>query len=98
MGEAADVTEILEIEQQVEDTIHEIMKSVEDSYRSVQGLDRKHAVEALKVARVPYFSLTMVKYTGKEPDYVGYFESKVLRELFIPAQVNLGGNIIEEDE
>jgi RNA ligase len=88
VGEGASIVEILEIEKCVVGLVDDMIKSVESAYADDMGLDRK--TFAIKHQGVhPYFGLLMQRYSGKEPDYKGYFERKELSELFSLRQINV---------
>ena len=87
VGEAVDISEILEIERQVLHDIREIIMTVEMLYNSACALDRKSF--AMKYQGTEYFGLLMAKYIGREPEYKHYFERNILKDKFSLRQLVL---------
>ena len=96
VGEGANIAEILVIEARVVHELNEIQKSVEGAYEAYKDLDRKTFALRFQNGEHAHkhFPLLMQKFSGKEPDYKGYFERKFLPE-FPLRQLNLVQSVAE---
>ena len=96
VGEKADISRILEIERMVVADIDRLIDEVNTIFNEWKHLSRKDF--AIKFGRAglntPVFPLLMQKFSGKEPDYKGYFERKFLPE-FPLRQLNLVQSVAE---
>lgn len=103
VGEGADITEILEIEAKTVAAVDEIIASVTRYHQEAKarhGDDRKAIALAYGPAGLNFdhFGLLMQVYSGKDPDYKGYFERNLLSTTFSLRQLNLGQSSIAEVE
>jgi RNA ligase len=89
-GQSVNVAEIIEIENRVVKDLDSIIYWVNDIIEANKDLDRKTI--ALKFGNQglnhPYFGLIMQKYSGKEPDYLGYYKKEYLSSVPL-RQLNL---------
>lgn len=96
-GDGIDLTPILEIESKVVNEIDVIIERVETTFNSVIGanpdITRKDFAILLK--EHPLFGMLMQKFSGKEPDYKGFFERRHLDEMFDLTQINLTDSVAE---
>lgn len=87
VGDGIDIAQINEIEQKVVREIDYIIERVEMTYEANKYLERKDFAILLKGH--PHFNLLMQKFSGKEPDYKGFFVKTKLDEMFDLTQLNL---------
>jgi len=99
VGQGCNVAEINEIERKVVSRITEIADDVVFAWSEHKHLDRKNFAIKLGPAgeNHKYFGLLMQKYSGKEPDYKGFFEKHCLAEEFSLRQLNLLQSVAEEE-
>jgi RNA ligase len=93
VGEGVDISEILSIEQRVLRDLRELAHSVLSVFEADKHMDRKEF--ALKHKDHQHFGLLMSQYTGKEPDFKGYFERHMLRERYTLRQLVLMQSVAE---
>jgi hypothetical protein len=63
------------------------------TYEANKYLERKDFAILLKGH--PHFNLLMQKFSGKEPDYKGFFAKTKLDEMFDLTQLNLTDSVAE---
>lgn len=93
VGDGIDITQINEIEEKVVREIDYIIERVETAYEANKQLDRKEF--AILMKGHPLFGLLMQKFSGKEPDYKGFFAKTKLDEMFDLTQLNLTDSVAE---
>lgn len=93
VGDGINVDQIRDIEDRVVREVNYITERVELVYNANSSLDRKEFAMLMKGHR--YFGLIMQRYSGKEPDYNGYFARNKLDEMFDLTQLNLTDSIAE---
>jgi RNA ligase len=93
VGDGIDIAQINEIEQKVVREIDYIIERVEMTYEANKHLERKDFAILLKGH--PHFNLLMQKFSGKEPDYKGFFAKTKLDEMFDLTQLNLTDSVAE---
>lgn len=93
VGDGIDIAQINEIEEKVVREIDYIIERVEMTYDANKHLDRKDFAILLKGH--PLFGLLMQKFSGKEPDYKGFFAKTKLDEMFDLTQLNLTDSVAE---
>lgn len=93
VGDGVNIEDILQIETRVVNKIRFIARDVENILLMDDNLDRK--TFAIKYKDHEHFGLLMSAYTGKEPDYKGYFERNMLRTMFSLRQLNLLDTVAE---
>ena len=89
-GQGVNVAEIVEIENRIVKDLDTIINIVSIIVENNKDLDRKSI--ALKLGNQginhPYFVLIMQKYSGKEPDYLGFYKKNYLQNVPL-RQLNL---------
>ena len=95
VGDGVDITEIIQIENRVVSALRFLARDVENILLLDSNLDRK--TFAIKYKDHEHFGLLMSAYTGKEPDYKGYFERNILKEQYGLRQLNLLNSSAEPD-
>ena len=93
VGDGIDIAQILEIEEKVVREIDYIIERVETAYEANKHLERKDF--AILMKGHPLFGLLMQKFSGKEPDYKGFFAKTKLDEMFDLTQLNLTDSVAE---
>lgn len=86
VAENIDISEILELEQNVLLQIRATEFSIDEAYEQQKHLDRKSF--AVYYNNHGYFGLLMQKYSGKEPDIKGWFIKNILPSYSL-RQLNL---------
>lgn len=93
VGDGIDIAQINEIEEKVVREIDYIIERVETLYEVNKHLERK--TFAILMKGHPLFGLLMQKFSGKEPDYKGFFAKTELDEMFDLTQLNLTDSVAE---
>lgn len=93
VGDGIDIAPINDIESKVVQEIDYIIERVEMTYDANKHLERKDFAILLKGH--PHFNLLMQKFSGKEPDYKGFFAKTKLDEMFDLTQLNLTDSVAE---
>jgi RNA ligase len=98
VSEGANIAEILAIEERTVVMLNDLQKSVEGAYEAYKTLDRKTFAMRFQSGEHahPHFPLLMQKFSGKEPDYKGYFERKFLPDVPL-RQLNLVQSVAEAE-
>lgn len=87
IGEGVDIAEILNIESKVLAELRELISKVESLFEQDKHLERKDF--AIKNKNCAEFGLLMNKFSGKDPDFKGFFIKNLLKEKFSLRQLNL---------
>ena len=93
VGDGIDIAPINDIESKVVGEIDYIIERVEMTYNANKHLERKDFAILLKGH--PLFGLLMQKFSGKEPNYKGFFAKTKLDEMFDLTQLNLTDSVAE---
>lgn len=96
VGEGVDISQIVELENQVLSEIRNVERSVNtlvppEDYK----LERKEFVLKYRESAGPLFGLLMNKYSGKHIDYVEYFRKNMLKQMYSLNQLNLMPSVAE---
>ena len=93
VGEGADISEILRIEEDVVDQIRKIHSVLFSAVNDWRHLDRKDF--AIKFQGDVYFGLIMQQYLGKPPAIKEWFERNLLKQRYGLRQLNLMQSVAE---
>jgi RNA ligase len=86
-GEGVNIDEIINIEARVLASLRELISRVELAFEQDKHLERKDF--AIKNKEHLEFGLLMNKFSGKDPDFKGFFIKNLLKDQFSLRQLNL---------
>lgn len=95
VGEGADISEILEIEQDVVDQVRKIHAVLFQAVHEFRHLERKDF--AIKFKDDPYFGLIMQQYLGKTPAIKEWFTRNILKDRYTLRQINVVQSVAEPE-